>query len=78
MSMPIPVLAPAPAPEPVMHLHSMDGALAELTPMQGQLDSGPPTQKIDKALDTIGTVMLLVLSMDLERERADSFLRRSS
>ena len=68
MSMPIPVLAPEPAPEPAIHPHSMDGALAELTPMQGQLDSGPPTQKIDKALDTMGTVVLLVLSMDPERE----------
>ena len=78
MSMPIPVLAPAPAPEPATHPHSMDGALAQLTPMQGQLDSGPATQKIDKALDTMGTVMLLVLSMDRETERTDSFLRSSS
>ncbi|TBU25683.1 hypothetical protein BD311DRAFT_780186 [Dichomitus squalens] len=67
MSMPVPESAPAPALGPPMHLHSMDGALAELTPMQGQLDSGPSMRKIDKALDTMGD---RVTSLTSQADRA--------
>ncbi|KAI1785570.1 hypothetical protein LXA43DRAFT_976136 [Ganoderma leucocontextum] len=54
VSMPIPEHTPAPPPEPEMLPHSMDGALAELTPMQAQLDVAPAVNKIDKALDAMG------------------------
>ena len=53
-SMPIPEPTPAPSPEPEVLPHSMDGALAELTPMQARLDVGPTVKKLDKALDSMG------------------------
>ncbi|KAM5542277.1 hypothetical protein V8D89_004150 [Ganoderma adspersum] len=54
VSMPVPEPAPAPSPEPEMLPNSMDGALAELTPIQARLDAGPAVKKVDKALDTLG------------------------
>ncbi len=59
VSMPIPEHTPASPPEPEVLPHSMDGALADLAPMQAQLDAGPAVKKIDKALDTIGTSLYL-------------------
>ena len=53
VSMPITEPTPAPSSEPEVLPHSMDGALAELTPMQAQLDVGPTVKKLDKALDSM-------------------------
>lgn len=55
----MPVIEPTP-PEPEMLPNSMDGALADLTPMQARIDAGPAVKKLDKTLDSLGELFNFV------------------
>lgn len=70
LTMPAPSMPAATAPSP------MNGALADLTPLYGRLDAGPPVPREQKAMDTLGMIMFTFQGLGTHTNR--HFSRRQN